>query len=151
MVMSEGDDTNRVLVVASEHGTADAVASALGALGFEAHVVSSAEQAFDRLLAQGYRWLLADEGLPGRRGTEVIEAVIRAGASLPCVLLIEDDDLADVDGALASGASFVVRKNTPSWLDELIAVSSLISPPTSGVMRKAEAVEPLGRTLTTRR
>lgn len=127
----------RVLVVEDDPDFADNLESLLGDLGFEVHAVESAELGLDRLLEHSYQCLVADQLLPGRRGTEMIEAVFRAGASLPCVLVTALDDPEVLEEALSNGAYAVIRKGTRDWLDELVAVLSRVAHPRSGIMHRA--------------
>ncbi len=128
----------RVLVVEDDPEFADNLESVLDELGFEVHAVATAELGLDRLLVHSYQCLLTDQVLPGRRGTEMIEAVVRAGAALPCVLVtaLDDDDV--VHEAISNGAFAVICKGTHAWLDELISVLARVTHPRSGVMLKSE-------------
>lgn len=128
---------SRVLVVESDPRLLQELASMIDKLGFEVHVATTAEQGLDRLLEYGYVCLVTGQGLPDRRGTEMIEAVLRAGATLPCVL-VADFQEADVEQALASGAFAVIRTGSRYWAEELPAVVARAAQPRSGTLWKVD-------------
>ena len=67
----------RVLVVDDEVGVLDALSVVLAGRGYEARAVRSGEEAVAVLGVEGVHAVVADERMPGMRGTEVLAHAAR--------------------------------------------------------------------------
>jgi len=105
----------RVLIVEDEAAIAAAYEAALVCAGHEVVHASCAEEA---LLHRGCDVLIADVGLPGLDGLELIEVLRRRGERLRAVVVSGEAELATCQRALRVGADEFLTKPLP--LEELV-------------------------------
>ena len=109
----------RILIVDDHRNTREAIALALGQLGFEADTAASGANAVDLLAARRYDWLVCDVRMPGMTG---IELAARARAIQPeagVVLMTAYDVSSDDRRDLAQlGAGLLIK---PVTADSLVA------------------------------
>ena len=102
----------RILVVDDDRETQRVLAALLDAAGYVTSVVSSAEQALDRLRDMTVHLMVLDWALPGMAGVELVKR-IRAGgphARLPVIMLTARSTSADVVFAFEAGVDDFVSK-----------------------------------------
>jgi CheY-like chemotaxis protein/anti-sigma regulatory factor (Ser/Thr protein kinase) len=81
----------RVLVVDDEHLARDVLARYLKADGHEVECVANGEDALLRLQTDGIDLLVADHGMPGMNGIQLIDAARAFGHRQPAILLTSID------------------------------------------------------------
>lgn len=109
----------RVLIVEDDALLGDAVRSALGAAGFAADLVATAESARTALQAEPFDLLILDIGLPDENGLRLLRGLRSRGKLLPILMLTARDGLSDRVTALDLGADDYMTK--PFAVPELIA------------------------------
>ncbi|HZQ34530.1 MAG TPA: PAS domain-containing protein [Dehalococcoidia bacterium] len=135
---TEGDGANggrlaglTILVVEDDRPTRELLALVLGAQGATAVTVDSAEAALEALERVRPALLLADIGLPGMDGYELLAAARRlpAGEALPAVALTAYAGDEDRDRALAAG--FAAHLAKPLDPDALVNALAALATPSS--------------------
>ena len=86
------DRTRRLLVVDDDAAERSALRNLLRQEGVEIDEAASAEQALERIAADGYDCIVLDLGLPGLDGVDLLER-LAAGGSVPPVVIYSGRDL----------------------------------------------------------
>jgi DNA-binding response OmpR family regulator len=108
---------SRLLLVEDDAMVAEALSRALRVLGHEVAVATTGEQALEVLVDRPADLVLLDVMLPGVDGFEVCRR-IRAGDTVPVILLTARGDAVDVVVGLECGADdYVVKPVEPRVLD----------------------------------
>jgi PAS domain S-box-containing protein len=114
----------RVLVVDDEADARDLVAALLATCGADVTVVSSAAEALEKLVALPHHVLLADLGMPGQDGYDLIRRVRALGPGrdgVTAIALTAYTTVEDRQRALAAGYNFHLAKPVePARLVEVI-------------------------------
>jgi DNA-binding response OmpR family regulator len=103
----------RILIVEDERHLAEGLRFNLEAEGFEAHVVSTGEDALDALLARNkpqFDLMVLDVMLPGKDGFSVIAEARQAGQLVPTLMLTARGHSTDVLKGFAAGADDYLTK-----------------------------------------
>ena len=106
----------RILLVDDETSVRESAGYSLEQEGFDVVLADSAEQADERLAADGFDLLILDIMMPGRSGLELCKEV-REESSVPIILLTAKDSETDKVEGLEAGADDYVTK--PFSLREL--------------------------------
>jgi response regulator RpfG family c-di-GMP phosphodiesterase len=106
-----------VLVVDDERPVRDVLARVLEAWGFEVLAVDSGAAALAALGERRFRMMLCDQRMPGMKGTETLEAALRADPDLAVVMVTGANDAVLATAALQRGALDFVTK--PFDIEEL--------------------------------
>lgn len=109
----------RILLAEDDALLGDGLRAGLRQLGFQVDWVRDGAAAERELRGQPYTAAVLDLGLPRKDGMEVLEAIRRAGITLPVLVLTARDALPDRIRGLDTGADDYVVK--PVDLNELAA------------------------------
>jgi len=109
----------RVLVVDDETDFASALTARLSARGFDAHFVSSGEEALAALPERTIDVIILDLKMPGMGGLEVLERLKRACPDVPVFLFTAYGDCRDQAKALGADA-YIVKSCNLSPLTEAV-------------------------------
>jgi two-component system KDP operon response regulator KdpE len=107
-----------VLVIDDEPQIRRALATNLGARGYEIHLAATGEDGLAMAANKHPDLVIVDLGLPGINGVEVVRG-LRGWSTVPIVVLSVRDTEADKVEALDAGADDYVTK--PFGMDELLA------------------------------
>jgi DNA-binding response OmpR family regulator len=109
----------RLLIVEDNEELAELLAKALQTAGYEADILSTAEEARNVLQTTFYAALILDLGLPDGDGLELLRAIRHRHNPVPVLVLTARGGLHDRVQGLRSGADDYLVK--PFALEELIA------------------------------
>jgi DNA-binding response OmpR family regulator len=109
----------RLLIVEDNIELARLLANGLTAAGYEADIMSGAEEARDALRSVSYAAMILDLGLPDGDGLSVLLELRRRMDPLPVLVLTARSGLQDRVNGLRSGADDYLAK--PFALEELVA------------------------------
>jgi DNA-binding response OmpR family regulator len=109
----------RLLIVEDNIELARLLANGLAAAGYEADIMSGAEEARDALRSVSYAAMILDLGLPDGDGLSVLLELRRRMDPLPVLVLTARSGLQDRVNGLRSGADDYLAK--PFALEELVA------------------------------
>lgn len=109
----------RLLIVEDNEELAELLAKGLQTAGYQADILSTAEQARNVLQTTHYAALILDLGLPDGDGLEVLREIRGRNNSIPVLVLTARGGLHDRVQGLRSGADDYLVK--PFALEELIA------------------------------
>ena len=104
---------SRILIVEDEHHIAEGLRFNLEAEGYDAHVVTSGEDALDLLLSNDtppFDVMVLDVMLPGKDGFNVIAEARQAGQLIPTLMLTARGHSGDVLKGFAAGADDYLPK-----------------------------------------
>jgi len=109
----------RLLIVEDNIELARLLANGLAAAGYEADIMSGAEEARDALRSVSYSAMILDLGLPDGDGLSILLELRRRMDPLPVLVLTARSGLQDRVNGLRSGADDYLAK--PFALEELVA------------------------------
>ncbi len=114
-----GQKGPRILIVDDDPGQRSLLDSFLRSQGFETVVVSSGEQALEKLRTEQVSLMISDVRMPGMTGLETLRHAREQHAQLPVLLVTAYADIREAVGAMRDGALNYLAK--PIDLDELLA------------------------------
>lgn len=109
----------RFLIVEDHVGMADQLASGFTQRGYTTRVVDNGEEGLYEAQEVDYTLAVVDLGLPGMSGLELIQALRKAGNTIPIVVLTARDDVETIVQAMEAGADDYLKK--PVYFEELMA------------------------------
>lgn len=109
----------RFLIVEDHVGMADQLASGFSQRGYSTRVVDNGEEGLYEAQEVDYTLAVIDLGLPGMSGLELIQALRKAGNTIPIVVLTARDDVETIVQAMEAGADDYLKK--PVYFEELLA------------------------------
>jgi two-component system, OmpR family, copper resistance phosphate regulon response regulator CusR len=109
----------KILIIEDDPKTADALREGLRGEGYEARVARTGEEGFSLLSGEAFDLVILDWMLPGRDGTQILEAMRTRGTNPPVLLLTARDAIEDRVLGLDVGADDYMVK--PFAFAELLA------------------------------
>lgn len=111
-----------ILVVDHQADMWRALSKTLNRAGFLVESASSGSEALDKIKSASYSLVIADEGLPGSTGLEVLESVKKMSPQIPVIVMAANASVHNAVEAMRAGATdYILKPFSAETLEKTVA------------------------------